>query len=364
MAKGTYIGVSSKAKKVKKMYVGIGGKAKKVKKAYIGVNGKAKLFWSGADGTFLITFDNVLKYAKLDRSSLTLTFIDTGSNSYDYTNSVFCQGRWFIVKRQGYDTAYVQYSTDAINWTNIPLGVGYKNASLCADSEYVYVRTFYESTTNLIAINAATLALTTIISFDSYNGYSSNACIAYDGKILLGYYANQQRYTSVITRNGSTFSRTNIPGGGNGSTYPYASSLDKTLIPSFGNSGGVLAYYKNGSITLTSVPFYRSNNYGSGVVYGNGKFSDGAQVSADGITWESTPVNQDYSNNQLVGYGDGVFIKFKNPSGSGYYNVTLSYSEDGINWVDIATFDTGVGTSFNNRILFCAYDTTRGYGDK
>ena len=41
----TYIGVSGKARKVKKMYIGVGGKARKVKKAYIGVNGKAKLIY-------------------------------------------------------------------------------------------------------------------------------------------------------------------------------------------------------------------------------------------------------------------------------------------------------------------------------
>jgi len=48
MAKSAYIGVSSKAKKVKKMYIGVGGVAKKVKKAYIGdANGKARLCYSG-----------------------------------------------------------------------------------------------------------------------------------------------------------------------------------------------------------------------------------------------------------------------------------------------------------------------------
>lgn len=46
MAKGMYIGVDSKARKVKKMYVGVGGKARKVKKGYIGVGGKARLFFS------------------------------------------------------------------------------------------------------------------------------------------------------------------------------------------------------------------------------------------------------------------------------------------------------------------------------
>lgn len=41
MAKGAYIGIAGKARKVKKMYIGVGGKARKVKKAYIGIGGKA-----------------------------------------------------------------------------------------------------------------------------------------------------------------------------------------------------------------------------------------------------------------------------------------------------------------------------------
>ena len=49
MAKGVYIGVGGKARKVKKMYAGIGGKARKVKKAYVGVNGVARLFFSSGE---------------------------------------------------------------------------------------------------------------------------------------------------------------------------------------------------------------------------------------------------------------------------------------------------------------------------
>ena len=45
MAKGVYIGVSSKARKVKSIYVGISNVARRVKKAYIGVNNVAKLFY-------------------------------------------------------------------------------------------------------------------------------------------------------------------------------------------------------------------------------------------------------------------------------------------------------------------------------
>ena len=46
MTKAIYIGVSSKARKVKKIYVGVSNKARLVKKGYIGVGGKARLFFS------------------------------------------------------------------------------------------------------------------------------------------------------------------------------------------------------------------------------------------------------------------------------------------------------------------------------
>ena len=36
MAKAVYVGVDSKARKMKKAYIGIGGTARKVKKMYIG----------------------------------------------------------------------------------------------------------------------------------------------------------------------------------------------------------------------------------------------------------------------------------------------------------------------------------------
>lgn len=46
MSKAVYVGVGSKARKMKKAFIGIGGKARKVKKMYIGVGGKARLCYS------------------------------------------------------------------------------------------------------------------------------------------------------------------------------------------------------------------------------------------------------------------------------------------------------------------------------
>ena len=47
MARKAYIGVNSKARRVRKIYVGISNKARRVRKGYIGVAGKARLFFSG-----------------------------------------------------------------------------------------------------------------------------------------------------------------------------------------------------------------------------------------------------------------------------------------------------------------------------
>lgn len=49
MAKVSYVGISNKARRVKKLFVGIDGKARKVKKAYIGINGVARLFYGAIE---------------------------------------------------------------------------------------------------------------------------------------------------------------------------------------------------------------------------------------------------------------------------------------------------------------------------
>lgn len=49
MAKNIYVGVGSKARKIKQLYVGVGGKARKVKKVYVGVGGKARLVYAYYD---------------------------------------------------------------------------------------------------------------------------------------------------------------------------------------------------------------------------------------------------------------------------------------------------------------------------
>lgn len=77
MAKGAYIGIAGKARKIKKMYIGVGGKARKVKKAYIGIGGKARLFFSSgygssAPGLYAIDAYDHRRIVKLNAATLAI----------------------------------------------------------------------------------------------------------------------------------------------------------------------------------------------------------------------------------------------------------------------------------------------------
>lgn len=59
MAKGAYLGVGGKARKVKTLYFGVGGKARAVKKAYVGIGGRARPCLSGESISFYGQIDSL-----------------------------------------------------------------------------------------------------------------------------------------------------------------------------------------------------------------------------------------------------------------------------------------------------------------
>lgn len=71
MTKRAYVGVSGKARKVKKIYLGVEEKARKVKRGYIGVGGVARPFWSG-DG---LTHYGTVTPLSRDRYNLAATTV-------------------------------------------------------------------------------------------------------------------------------------------------------------------------------------------------------------------------------------------------------------------------------------------------
>lgn len=133
MGKAMYLGVSGKARKVKKAYIGVDGKARKIKKMYIGdANGKARLFWSGSDVNpyLLISFTN----ASGGWRSASATADDFGSTNWNirptrdshiftigsstyksYRGRIaFCYGKYFMNYNQ-----CLMYSTDGDTWTKV-----------------------------------------------------------------------------------------------------------------------------------------------------------------------------------------------------------------------------------------------------
>lgn len=82
MAKAVYVGVGSKARKMKKAYIGIGGKARKVKKMYIGVGGKARLCYS-AEADKFGTATPLSKYRTLLAGTTVGGYALFGGGSYD-----------------------------------------------------------------------------------------------------------------------------------------------------------------------------------------------------------------------------------------------------------------------------------------
>ena len=69
MAKGIYMGVDGKARKVKNIYIGVDGKARKVKKAWIGVDGKARLVFSDNPGVLIVMTNRGVLYRSTNQGT-------------------------------------------------------------------------------------------------------------------------------------------------------------------------------------------------------------------------------------------------------------------------------------------------------
>ena len=114
MAKAVYVGVGSKARKMKKAYIGIGGKARKVKKMYIGdSSGKARLCYS-AELEYVGTA-TALGRARYNLSAASVggyAIFAGGQTSYDTGSSYV----------DAYDSSLVRTSATSLNASRGTLG--------------------------------------------------------------------------------------------------------------------------------------------------------------------------------------------------------------------------------------------------
>lgn len=110
MATGSYIGLSSKARKVTKGYIGVSSKARKVTKGYIGINGKARLFY--------VLFKNyTLRKASNNAPDMFVASSRRGAGSTE-THAILAggeQGSNKVKNAEAYNTDLVHTELEQIN---------------------------------------------------------------------------------------------------------------------------------------------------------------------------------------------------------------------------------------------------------
>lgn len=110
MAKGMYIGVNDKARKVKSAYVGVNGVARKAKLGYVGVNGVARQFLAGRDTLGELPVGETV-YLNVNNVSREFIVVQQGLPSSDYDSS--CDGTWLLMRNcYTWDTAWQSTSHD------------------------------------------------------------------------------------------------------------------------------------------------------------------------------------------------------------------------------------------------------------
>ena len=302
MAKGMYLGVSSKARKAKKAYIGIGGVARKIKKMYIGVGGKAKLAWSsGADGNIL-----VLGWGSSGSgSSRTYNCNNYKASTIHYTKDsdfTLASNSPTGVKNAFYDIAYDSYN----------------NRYIARDSSYGNYYTMNKNSNTWTNIGSA--------SYQNSNGamyVDQSTGIIYETYPKSDSYDNYYLAIYKVVLSSSGVTKTLVQDSCSiGSSYSYILGMTKAgsyywVARHYENSTNLYLYYT----TNPSSAFTAAGSFGVSTLYGNVSGGSGVYSPTDRIT----PIYYDkdgyyvgfmwghsyYSNSQHI--GEGVF-KSDSPS--------------------------------------------------
>lgn len=131
MAKGIYVGIDNKAKKIKNLYVGVGYLAKRITKAYVGVGGKARLCYCLDYIAYYGTAENLL----VGRSNL------AAASTSDY--AIFGGGRgnyeWSLMTTDFYDANLTKTQGSYLSDLRFNLAaVSSNNKAFFAGGQYSY----------------------------------------------------------------------------------------------------------------------------------------------------------------------------------------------------------------------------------
>lgn len=277
MGRGMYLGVDSKARKVKKMYIGVDGKARKVKKIFVGdANGKARLCWSGFTPMFVGTTKKEL-ITSVDGVSWSVSpapwdTSDWYSSYGDNQNIGMTYGLGYYWIACG---KYLLRSEDAVNWTVV------KTSHLFSSFQHLgFMRVFfvngkivaYEAFSNLSSVpteyNGKRIFHVTEdgVNWTSFNDsprYSANSskCMRYISDLVYGTYEGEKVYLWLEYGEGA-----------NSSSSGYASRIYKstslttdgwTLVSDNVSYSTESSSYTHGQMALKDGTIYVTGRYGS-----------------------------------------------------------------------------------------------------
>jgi hypothetical protein len=179
MAKGIYVGVDSKARKVKKAYVGVDNKARKVKKGYIGVGGVAQLFYSSVE---------IIQFNSNPAPTTGWTATSTDNKNFSSQNKY---GIWNINGTQAFTNTSADWYVNNAFDANI-------------DTQYRSVRFSDSSTYMKATLNCPTNVYIrpSKISITHHN--------TGDGSTIEGYNINTNAWEKLINISGSKSNKTEI----------------------------------------------------------------------------------------------------------------------------------------------------------
>lgn len=208
MAKGAYIGVGGKARKVKKKYIGVDGVARKIKKAYIGIGGVARPCFGGGE---------LVYWGKATNLSTDLTGLAAASTKNEYSEYAFFGGGYKDSSTdsalvEAYDTSLTRHSAENLSTAREALAaaaVGYHAifAGGCNPSYSPYDKTdafddYLERVTcDNLTVKRYDLAATTVgVDYDAYALFAGG----YGVTTVTGPVATVDAYAADLTRTTAT----------------------------------------------------------------------------------------------------------------------------------------------------------------
>lgn len=288
MAKGAYIGVGGKARKVKNLYIGVDGKARKVKKAYIGVNGKAQPFYSSSAYGETWTVYNTMPATSVEYQVIALA----------YGNGMFvgvCGGN-------EWETNRMVYSPDGINWTrdnNMPSTESWMDV-IYADGKFVAI---------------------------SY------------GVNVGAYSTDGINWTEMRLSRGASWSKIAY---GNGRFIAISAAGTYRAYTTYSTDG--INWENGGRISSNSSYLWESIAFGNGIfmaVSGNRNNElFNCAISTDGLQWSL--IYSDSFCAEDLAYGNGVFVAVGWIENESDYDIMYS-QDNGNTWTGLRLSNTSSG---------------------